>query len=65
MDMAAVLVMRPGPFKQTFVSQTRRGAIWNLALIGLAVSKKKKFANVESEWPWTKVAESPWPLILI
>ena len=28
---------------------------WNLASIGLAVSKKKKFENVESEWPWTKV----------
>ena len=29
------------------------GSTWNFASIGLAVSEEKKFANVESEWPWT------------
>ena len=53
MGLAAILVMWPGPFEQTFVPVSHEGSIWNFALIGLAVSKKKKFENVESEWPWT------------
>ena len=30
-----------------------------------SASKEKKLGNVESEWPWTKVNEWPWPLIFI
>ena len=47
MGMAAILVMWPGPFEQSFVPLSHGGATWNLALISLAVSREKKFANVE------------------
>ena len=30
MGMAAVLVMWPGPFEQTFVPPSRRSSIWNM-----------------------------------
>ena len=46
-------------------SPSHRGFTWNLASIGLAVSKEKKFENVEFEWPWTNVNEWPWPLNFI
>ena len=49
--MAAILVMWPGPVEQTFILPST----WNLASIGLAISKEKKFENVESDSPWTKV----------
>ena len=62
MVMVAILVMWPGPFEQIFVPPSHGGSIWNLASICLAVSKEKKF---ESEWPWTKVIEWPWPLIFM
>ena len=58
-----ILVMWPGPFEQTFVPLSHGAATWNLASVGLAVSKEKKFANVESESPWTKVSEWPWPVL--
>ena len=29
----------------------------------LAISQEKKFQNIESEWPWSKVNELPWILI--
>ena len=38
MGMAAILVMWPGPFKQTFGV-----LIWNLTLIGQGVSEEKMF----------------------
>ena len=65
MCMAAILVMWPRPFEQTFVSPSHGDSTWNLALTGQAVSKEKKFENAESEWPWTKVNEWPWPVIVI
>ena len=57
MDMAAILVMWHKPFVLTFIPLYHGGSTWNLALIALAVFKEKKFENVESEWPWTKVNE--------
>ena len=48
-----------------FRSPSHGGFTWNLALIGPAFSKEKKFKNVESEWPWPKVNAWPWPLIFI
>ena len=51
MGMAAILVMWPRPFEQSFIRPSHGGSTWNLALIGLVVSKEKKFENVESEWP--------------
>ena len=63
--IVAILVMWPGPFEQIFVTPSHAGSTWILASVGLAVSKEKKFENVESEWPWTKVSEWPWPLIFI
>ena len=55
MGMATILVMWPQPFEYTFAPLSLGGSTWNLASIGQAVSKKKKFENAESEWPWTKV----------
>ena len=43
MGMAAILVMWPGPFEQTFVPPSNGGSIWNLTLIGQAVSEEKMF----------------------
>ena len=40
MAMAAILVMWPGPFEQTFVPPSHRSSIWNLTLIGPVVSEK-------------------------
>ena len=46
MGMAAILVMLPGSFEQTFVSSSLRVSIWNLNLIGPVVSEKM-FENVD------------------
>ena len=40
MGMAAILVMWPGPFEQTFVAPSHRSFIWNLTLIGPVVSEE-------------------------
>ena len=47
MGMAAILVMWPGPFEQTFVPPSQGGSKWNLALIGPVVSEEKMFENVD------------------
>ena len=38
--VAAILVMWPGPFEQTFVPPSHGDSIWNLTLIGQAVSEE-------------------------
>ena len=43
MGMVTIFVMWPRPFKQTCVSLSKGGAIWNLTLIGQAVSEEKMF----------------------
>ena len=43
MGMAAILVMWSRPHEQTFIPQTHRGCIWDLALIHPAVLEKKIF----------------------
>ena len=43
MGMAAILVMWPGPFEQTFVPPSHGGSIWNLASIGPVASEEKLF----------------------
>ena len=43
MGMVAILVMWTGPFEQTFVPQSLRDSIWNLASISPVVSEKKLF----------------------
>ena len=43
MAMAAILVMWPGPFEQTFVPPSHRSSIWNLTLISPEVSEEKMF----------------------
>ena len=40
MGMAAILVMWPGPFEQTFVPPSHGDPIWNLASIGPVVFEK-------------------------
>ena len=47
MGMAAMLIMWPGPFEQTFVSPSQGGSIWNLASIGPVISEEKMFENVD------------------
>ena len=47
MGMAAILVMWPGPFEQTFVPPSQGGSIRNLASIGPVVSEEKMFENVD------------------
>ena len=42
MGMAAMLVMWPGPFEQTFVPSSHEDSIWNLASIGPVVSEMLK-----------------------
>ena len=51
MGMAAISVMWPGPFEQTFVPSCYRGAIRNLTLIGLVVSEEmfKEFGGQMTE----------------
>ena len=46
MGMVAILAIWRGPFEQTFTPPSHGGSKWNLALIGQAVSKEKKFENV-------------------
>ena len=48
MGMAALLVMWPGPFEQTFVLPSHGDSIWNLASIGLVVSEEKIIENVDN-----------------
>ena len=57
MGMVAILVMWHISF--VLILSSHGGSTWNSDSIGLAVSKEKKFENVESEWPSTKVNE--WP----
>ena len=45
--MAAILVMWPGPFEQTFVPPSQGGSISNLASISPVVSEEKMFENVD------------------
>ena len=40
MGVAAILVMWPGPFEQTFVPVSLEVSIWNLNLIGPVVSEE-------------------------
>ena len=47
MGMAAILVMWPGPFEQTFVPSSYGVSIWNLSSIGPVVSEKKMFEIVD------------------
>ena len=47
MGMAAILVMWPGPFEQTFVPPSPGASTWNLASIGPVVSEEKMFENVD------------------
>ena len=49
LSMAAILVIRPGPFIQTFVPPSQWGSTWNLALIGHAVSEEKMFEIVDHD----------------
>ena len=49
MGMAAILVMWPWPFEQTFVPPFQGGSIWNLVWIGPVVSEKM-FENVDIQY---------------
>ena len=47
MGVAAILVMWPGPFEQSFVPVSQGVSIWNLNLIGSVVSEEKMFEIVD------------------
>ena len=47
MGMAAILIMWPELFEQTFVPPSHGGSIWNLASIGPVVSEEM-FENVDN-----------------
>ena len=51
MGMAAILVMWPGPFEQTFVPPFQGGSSWNLTLIGPVVSEEKMFKESGRQRP--------------
>ena len=52
MGMAAILVIWPGSFKQTFVCPSQGGPTWNLTLIGQVVAEKKISKNVDNNESW-------------
>ena len=43
MGMAAIFVMWPGPFEQTYMPPSHGDSIWNLAPIGQVVSEEMMF----------------------
>ena len=47
MGVAAILVMWPGPFEQTFVPASQGVSIWNLNFVGPVVSEEKMFEIVD------------------
>ena len=49
MGMAAILVMLPRPFEQTFVPLSYGVSIWDLSSIGQVVSEEKMFENVDRQ----------------
>ena len=51
MGVAAILVMWPGPFQQTFIPPSLGVSIWNLSLIGQLFSEEKMFENVDGRTP--------------
>ena len=51
MGMAAILVMWHKSFEQTFIPLSHGGSTWNLASIGLEISKEKKL------WIWVTLDE--------
>ena len=54
MNMAAILVMWPGPFEQTFIPPYHRNFIWNLTLTGPVVSEEKILKCVDDDgWRWS------------
>ena len=62
MGVAAILVMWPWPFEQTFVPASQGVSIWNLSLIGPVVSEKM-FENVDgrtTDGRWTDGRRSHW-----
>ena len=63
MGMAAILVMWPGPFEQTFVPPSHGDSLWNLTLIGQAVSEEKMFKEcgrqTKEAYPSYKLTSEP------
>ena len=49
MGVAAILVMWPRPREETFVAPSHRGSIWNLALIGPAVWRRRSLKMVAGQ----------------
>ena len=63
MGMAAILVMWPGPFIQSFVPPSQGGSTQNFALIGQAVSEKKMFENVDGRTTDGRRRRTPDPWV--
>ena len=52
MGMAAILVVWPGPFEQTFIPPSQGGSTWNLTSICPVVSEEM-FENVDVHTTYT------------
>ena len=49
MAMAAILVMWPGPFEQTFVPPSHKSSIWNMTLIGQWFLRRRCLKSVDDD----------------
>ena len=58
MAMAAILIMWPGPFEQTFVPPSQGGSTWNVVSIGSVVSEEKMFENVQNTHAYIRTTEA-------
>ena len=58
MGIAAIFVMWPGPFEQTFFPPSYGDSIWNLASIGSVVSEEKMFENVDNIHTYIQTTEA-------
>ena len=50
MGMAAILVMWPWLFEETFIPQMHGGSTWNLASTGLVAFAETMFENTDILW---------------
>ena len=60
MDMVTILVMWPGPFEQTFVPPSHWCSIWNLTMIGQAVSEEM---FKECGWRQRRMGQQSLPML--
>ena len=60
MGMAAILVKRPQPFKQSFIPLPQVGSKWNLSNIG-SETPEEVIWNYQHFFPYKSIAKQTWP----